>query len=171
MRRVKSALQPLSDILEKHSKPFRFAQGVLEYRLRLAWNQALGNTIAQQAQPLRLARGLLTVAVRSSVWVQELQMMAPEILDRLRQHRVGRAVEKIRFRIGSVEPPEKPAEDLPRLLSRVELNSEALSQLDHLCATVGDPELRSIIHRVAEKDAKLRQLREIGGKRGSPELL
>jgi hypothetical protein len=162
MVRAKSALQPLRCILEKHSKPFRLAEAVREYRLHMAWNQAVGDTIAQQAQPLRLERGLLTVAVRSPVWVQELQMMAPEIMGQLRQHRVGRAVEKIRFRLGSVEPPAKPAEDTASLLAKIELDPETLSQLDRLCATVADPELRGIIRRVAEKDARLRLLRKKG---------
>ena len=160
MERIWSVPLPIAAILEKSSKSLKFAQGVLEYRLRLAWTQVVGPTIAQQAQPARFSRGVLTVAVKSSVWIQELQLMVPEILPRLRRLPAGRSVNKIRLRIGKVEPPEKSFQEFPKRLSNVELETEALSQLDQLCASVADEELRSIIRRVAEKDARLRRLRE-----------
>jgi len=161
MKRSDALPQSLADILEKSSKRFKFSQGVREYRLRKAWTRAVGPAIAQQAQPVRFARGVLTVAVRSSVWLQELQMMIPEILERIRRHPTGRAVDKIRLRIGSVEPGERPVPGLAERLSKVELDKEVLLQIDRLCATVVDLELRSIIRRVAEKDARLRRLQEI----------
>jgi hypothetical protein len=87
--------------------------------------------------------------------------MVPEILARLRRHPIGRAVDKIRLRIGNVEPPERPNPAFPNRLSQVELEEEALLQIDRLCAVVVDSDLRSVIRRVAEKDARLRRLREI----------
>jgi hypothetical protein len=164
MKKTNPPPQSLADILEKSSKRLRFAQGVREYRLRIAWTQTVGPTIAQQAQPARFARGVLTVAVKNSVWLQELQLMAPEILARLRRHPIGRAVDKIRLRIGKVEPPEKPNPALLERLSKVELEKETLLQIDRLCAVVVDSDLRSVIRRVAEKDARLRRLREIEGR-------
>lgn len=158
-----SVPQSLANVLEKSSKRLRFTQHIREYRLRMAWMKAVGRTIAHHAQPARFTRRVLTVNVESSVWVQELKLMAPEILSRLRRHPAGRAVDKIRFQIGTIEPMEKLSPELPERLSKVKLEPEALIQLDQLCAPVVDPDLRSIIRRVVEKDARLRRLRDIEG--------
>ncbi|MBW2146416.1 MAG: DUF721 domain-containing protein [Deltaproteobacteria bacterium] len=163
MRRGFSVPQSLADVLEKSSKRLKFTQHVREYRLRVAWMKAVGRTIAQHAQPARITGGVLTLDVDSPVWVQELKLMAPEILSRLRRYPAGRSVDKIRFRIGTVEPIEMLSPELPERLSGVELDPDTLIQLDRLCAPVADSDLRGIIRRVVEKDAKLRRLREIEG--------
>lgn len=48
-----------------------------------AWSGAVGATIAAEAQPTAERGGMLTVACSASVWAQELDLMAPTILERL----------------------------------------------------------------------------------------
>jgi predicted nucleic acid-binding Zn ribbon protein len=48
-----------------------------------AWPTAVGPTIAQEAQPTAERAGVLTVSCSASVWAQELDLMAPTILERL----------------------------------------------------------------------------------------
>jgi predicted nucleic acid-binding Zn ribbon protein len=48
-----------------------------------AWESAVGATIAAQAQPVAERAGVLTVSCAASVWAQELDLMGPEILERL----------------------------------------------------------------------------------------
>ncbi len=48
-----------------------------------AWQQAVGATIASEAQPTAERAGVLTVSCSASVWAQELDLMAPAILERL----------------------------------------------------------------------------------------
>jgi predicted nucleic acid-binding Zn ribbon protein len=44
------------------------------------WAGAVGETIAAQAQPVSERGGVLTVSCGASVWAQELDLMAPELL-------------------------------------------------------------------------------------------
>jgi predicted nucleic acid-binding Zn ribbon protein len=48
-----------------------------------AWRTAVGQTIAQEAQPTAERGGVVTVSCSASVWAQELDLMAPTILERL----------------------------------------------------------------------------------------
>ena len=48
-----------------------------------AWGQAVGEQIAAQASPTTERGGVITVACAASVWAQELDLMAPQILARL----------------------------------------------------------------------------------------
>jgi len=48
-------------------------------RVQAAWAEAVGEAVAENATPLRLRDGVLTVACRQAVWAQELALMAPEL--------------------------------------------------------------------------------------------
>jgi len=48
-----------------------------------AWQGAVGAAIAGEAQPTAERGGVVTVSCSASVWAQELDLMAPAILDRL----------------------------------------------------------------------------------------
>ena len=47
------------------------------------WREAVGTAIAGEAQPTSERGGVLVVSCSASVWAQELDLMAPAILDRL----------------------------------------------------------------------------------------
>jgi predicted nucleic acid-binding Zn ribbon protein len=48
-----------------------------------AWPAVAGEVIAAEAQPVAARGGELTVACRSSVWAQEIDLLGPELLTRL----------------------------------------------------------------------------------------
>jgi predicted nucleic acid-binding Zn ribbon protein len=50
-----------------------------------AWRKAVGESIAAQAQPTAERGGVVTVSCSASVWAQELDLMAPEIIERLNE--------------------------------------------------------------------------------------
>jgi len=47
------------------------------------WAGAVGAVVAKEATPTTERDGTLTVACRSSVWAQELDLMGPELVGRL----------------------------------------------------------------------------------------
>ena len=68
--------------------PVAGAVGALADRLRPAtalgdvqavWRQAVGEAIAREAQPVAERTGTVTVACTSSVWAQEIGLMAPAL--------------------------------------------------------------------------------------------
>jgi predicted nucleic acid-binding Zn ribbon protein len=48
--------------------------------IQRAWPQVVGETIAGQAQPTAERGGVVTVSCAASVWAQELDLMAPQII-------------------------------------------------------------------------------------------
>jgi predicted nucleic acid-binding Zn ribbon protein len=48
-----------------------------------AWREAVGDAIADEAEPVTEADGVLTVRCASATWAQELSLMEGEILSRL----------------------------------------------------------------------------------------
>ena len=47
------------------------------------WPRVVGETIAAEATPTGDRGGTLTITCRSAVWAQELDLMGPELVDRL----------------------------------------------------------------------------------------
>ena len=64
--------------------------------VQAAWRDAVGDAIAEQAQPLSERGGVLTVACSASVWAQELDLMAASIIERLNGVLGGTQISRIR---------------------------------------------------------------------------
>jgi predicted nucleic acid-binding Zn ribbon protein len=60
------------------------------------WLTAVGPAIAQEAQPTAERAGVVTVSCSASVWAQELDLMAPAILERLNQRLPSGHVARLR---------------------------------------------------------------------------
>ena len=73
-RSLEHALDELSDEL---------APATLLGDIQRVWSATVGPAIAAQAQPTAERGGVVTVSCAASVWAQELDLMAPQIIDRL----------------------------------------------------------------------------------------
>jgi predicted nucleic acid-binding Zn ribbon protein len=63
---------------------------------QLAWREVVGEVIAAQAQPTSERGGVLTVSCSASVWAQELDLMSPDILERLNERLDGASLTRLR---------------------------------------------------------------------------
>jgi predicted nucleic acid-binding Zn ribbon protein len=73
-RRMALALERIRDDLEPES---------LLAEVQRVWRDAVGEVTALEARPTGERGGVVTISCSASVWAQELDLMAPEILDRL----------------------------------------------------------------------------------------
>ncbi len=73
-RRVSLALDQIRDDLKPDT---------LLAEVQRAWAAAVGTAIAGEAEPTAERAGVVTVSCSASVWAQELDLMAPAILERL----------------------------------------------------------------------------------------
>ena len=64
---------------------------IAECRAQLAWEKAVGPSLARYAHPLRVHKGCLEVAVPSSVWRSQLSFMQSDIVARINDE-VGREI-------------------------------------------------------------------------------
>ena len=79
MRR--SGPRPLRAVLPVVSR--NVAPATTLARVQRHWATAVGNAIAREAEPVGERGGTVTVACRSAVWAEELQLLAPDLVGRL----------------------------------------------------------------------------------------
>src|SRR5438034_9944776 len=110
-----------------------------------AWPAAVGDVIARNAWPARLARdGTLHVHTTDSIWAFELKSRAEEIRTRLGGHAPPRLV----FVPGPIpEPEETPIDDARARV--IEPAAEHLAEADSLARGIRDEDLRKVVAKAA----------------------
>lgn len=75
------------------------------------WAKAAGGQVAGATSARAFNRGVLTIECESSVWANELEYLAGEILSRMTEMDPGHPVKRLRFRVRrrAVEQEEAPA--------------------------------------------------------------
>jgi predicted nucleic acid-binding Zn ribbon protein len=122
------------------------AQGGMPELLE-AWPGAVGEMVAANAWPARIARdGTLHVNTSSSAWAFELAQLAPTIAERLRQELGEGAPKALRFAVGHLPEPAAP-EAAERRTEVPEPGTEALQRAAELTAGIADEELRQRVAR------------------------
>jgi hypothetical protein len=114
-----------------------------------AWPAAVGETVAANAWPARLARdGTLHVNAGSSTWAFELQQLEAEIAERLRGVLGKAAPERLRFAPGPLPEPLVEAATVSRQAPREPTPEEARAAHD-LAAPIASEELRKSVEKAA----------------------
>ena len=68
-------------------------------RVQAAWPEAVGPAVAAAATPVSEHGGTVTVRCSSSAWAQELDLMGPELVERLNTAAGDTVVTCLRFRV------------------------------------------------------------------------
>ena len=122
-----------------------------------AWPESVGEMIAANAWPARIARdGTLHVNTSSAAWAFELSQLAPTILDRLSALLGESAPKAIRFTAGHVPEPALASSAEPNRAA-VEPTAEALQRAAELTAEIADDELRDSVARAASLSLSTRR--------------
>lgn len=127
---------------------FRPVDGDLDDIVR-AWPAAVGETVARNAWPARLARdGTLHVNAVSATWAFELGRMAPAILAQLRPALGKGTPAALRVAPGPI--PERASERASRdALRGPEIMSGDRAEAAALASVIEDDELRELVARAA----------------------
>ena len=151
-RRRLDAPEPLEAVLERAGEN-RFARKQLPIPLA-HWRAAVGPRIADRARPIALERGVLVVKVVTSVWANELSMLAPQIIKKLAEPAPngspGIEVKSLRFRVGPLDVIEGIPQQ--RDYRRVPPPATLAPDLQRSLANVEDDELRGLIERAARQN-------------------
>ena len=114
-----------------------------------AWPEVVGQMVAANAWPARIARdGTLHVNTSSSAWAFELGQLAPEISTKLSERFGERAPKALRFAVGHLPEPPPPSPGDART-PVPEPTPEALQRAAELAAGIEDDELRKRVERAA----------------------
>lgn len=102
----------LCEILFQEMPVFGLSSRLREAEIWRIWESVVGNTVASRAVPLRIIKGVLTIAVSSGPWMQELRYMTDIIKDKLNTALGSEIVISIVLKTGKIEhfiniPPEE----------------------------------------------------------------
>jgi len=113
-----------------------------------AWPRAVGETIARNAWPARVARdGTLHVATVSSTWAFELGRLSDSILEQLRTELGTTSPRALSFAPGPV--PDPPADRAAGSAAAVRSTPEEVAAAAGIAAGIEDEELRRLVARAA----------------------
>jgi hypothetical protein len=114
-----------------------------------AWPAAVGEAIAANAWPARIARdGTLHVAAASSAWAFELTQLSSPVLERLREHVGELCPPAIRFSVGPLPEAGAPSETTSARTVPKPSAAETAKAVS-MAASVEDPALREAVARAA----------------------
>lgn len=85
IKRKKTHPKPIADILSSlFANDLKLRDKAKQYQLWEHWDQVVGPKLAQHAQPIQMQGDTLLVSVTSPSWLQELQMMQTQLLEKIR---------------------------------------------------------------------------------------
>jgi len=99
-RVVRRPPEAIASLLPSVLRELGFDEMARVLRIAERWEEALGPELAPHCRPEALRGDVLEASVASSVWCQQLQLRAPEILAGLRRVHGDEAPSKLRLRVG-----------------------------------------------------------------------
>lgn len=94
---------PLATILQRAIQASRIDVDLDTHRLWQQWKDVVGAAIAENTRPEAIKGKLLLVNVSSAPWMQQLQFLKPELIEKLNESFGKEVVGDIRFKIGPVD--------------------------------------------------------------------
>jgi len=147
----------VSRILSKLIKNYGLETRVLEYSLRLRWKQIVGERIAAHTVISRIQHRRLYLWVDSPVWVNQLTLLKPELLQKINGHLRNPVFKDIILRGGhppltASDPPQADqASDRTRLASSQDPSPELELCIQEYLKPLEDSGLKEVLRRVMIK--------------------
>jgi predicted nucleic acid-binding Zn ribbon protein len=133
-------MEPIGPAVRRELGRFGPAAGMSE--LVAVWPEAVGEAIARNAWPARIARdGTLHVATGSASWAFELAQLEGELLERLRAAAGEAAPKRLRFAVGRVPEPVPEAE----IRTGIAPSADDVAAGTRLAAEIEAEELREVV--------------------------
>jgi predicted nucleic acid-binding Zn ribbon protein len=139
--------EPIGEDVRRELKRFG-PTGAMAEIVRV-WPTAVGEAIARNAWPARVARdGILHVATSSSAWAFELGLLEADVRGRLAAALGSDAPKGVRFAPGRLPEPESPKPD-PESPKSPRPSANDRREAQRLAASIEDENLRKVVARAA----------------------
>lgn len=93
----------IRNILDDVLKPYRSKPDFELTEVWRLWDEAVGESIAQNARPAAFKGKLLIVHVSSSTWLHQLQFLKKDMITQLNAALGKPLIEELKFKIGPLE--------------------------------------------------------------------
>lgn len=164
MRRKTSAPLRVGDILKEAMKRRNIPVDIRDRKIVSDWENTVGPVISQQTRPEKIRNRTLYLTVSSPIWMQQLQFMKKELLEKVNAALQKDAVSDIFFNVGVIEhQPRAPKKQDFRLdESSFPLKPRDKRLIKETLSRVKDPELGRVIERAMKKGIIRRKMIDEG---------
>ncbi|MBF0358910.1 MAG: DUF721 domain-containing protein [Magnetococcales bacterium] len=147
--RQKNSFQPVGDLIKRVAGDLMNHPNSKAQRLWRYWRLAVGDHVARYTEPVRLENGVLHVRVDNSVWMHNLSLLKPEIVQNLQKSYPEGAVKDLRLRQGSLrsKPVQEPKKAEPPLPPTI---AEEKKKAAKIVDKVSDPDLKALLAKLYE---------------------
>ncbi len=139
----------LQNLLERLGVSGRLQQ----YRAWQVWETVVGPQIAARTRLIRIREGVLEVRVDHPVWMQQLQLLKPQILSRLNERLGTDTLHDLFLRRGKIEKDPLPVS--PSAPPTRSLSEKELEKIEATLASLADPEIRRRLRAIMIRQASL----------------
>lgn len=141
-----------------------FGEQITRHQAWLIWDQLVGEQIAARARPLKLRKGVLEVQVDHPVWMQQLQMLKPTILEKINARIPNAGITDIYLRQTRNSQTYKPLKTRqtpePPPWTKVELTDADKETIEEELSSVESSELKDEMRKLFTRQKQLDKERE-----------
>ncbi|HEY4715796.1 MAG TPA: DUF721 domain-containing protein [bacterium] len=93
----------IGEVIPKVIKSLGLEKKSKQVDAMLLWKEIVGERVSEKSMPIGISRGILKISVCSSSWMNELQMMKPEIMEKVGKKVGINIIKDVRFYLGSIK--------------------------------------------------------------------
>jgi hypothetical protein len=149
----------IRSILEKTLKDLEIDVPLKSYSIWGAWKEIVGDPIAHQTQPRAIRNRILFIDVSHPTWIQQLQFLKPQLLEKINGFLGEPLIQDIRFKLGKILPTPSTV-DKTHLLEDEKLDPMTLNQIEGLLQKIDDGEVRRGLRDILIKGARFERSRK-----------
>ncbi len=151
--------QTIRSILEDTLKALEIDVPVKTYSILGAWDQIVGESVAEHSQPRSVRNRILFIDVSHSTWMQQLQFLKPTLLEKVNGFLGEPLIQDIRFKLGKISRTIA-APSNTHSLENEKLDKGTLKRIKSILEEIEDKEVQKSLHEVLIKGAKLERSRK-----------
>lgn len=141
-----------------------FGEQITRHQAWLVWDQLVGEQIAARARPLKLRKGVLEVQVDHPVWMQQLQMLKPKILEKINAKIPNAGITDIylrQTRSSQTYTPRKTRQTSePPPWTKIELSAAEKESIEDKLSAIGNSDLKHELRKLFTRQKQLDKERE-----------
>ena len=128
----------ISRLLDKLIKQKNWSKKIKQHTVFELWPEVVGKDIAQRTCPYIIRGSVLWIRVSDSVWMQQLHLQKPLILEQINRRLKGAVISDLRFQVDSnLDGVDADQADKPMTVETEEDPSEG-EDFDEMLQTVTD---------------------------------
>ena len=97
----KSKWKPIAGLLNELRRTEKWGHHLSRHPVFRIWEDVVGKRISSVARPVSVKSGRLIIEVAESAWMQELQLLADDLLEKLNSSLENGNLNQIQFRLGN----------------------------------------------------------------------